>query len=307
MKFLQQTELEIRKPALQMIQDSFNFNRFIADSVFTKGLVKALKTQGSFYYPFDSLITVSRLYAPDSTFRIFTWQIERDPGHFRQRGAIQMNTKDGSLKLFPLFDGSDYSLNPNDSIRTFSNWIGAIYYGGIIKKTHNNKSYYTLLGYDDNDELTTKKWIEILTFAEDGTPRFGGRIFMYKQDILKPKQPVARFPLEFKKQGRARLTYDPEMDMIIFEHLISETNRPEDKYTLIPDGDYEGFRWVNGQWVHVEKVFDYQIDMRGVDPTIGNAPLPMPIRDKSGKLFEELEEEKANQPKPKEKTKKKKQ
>jgi hypothetical protein len=46
------------------------------------------------------------------------------------------------------------------------------------------------------------------------------------------------------------------MDMIVFDHLISESNEPQKKFTLIPDGDYEGFKWQNGKWVHVTKLFN---------------------------------------------------
>ena len=52
--------------------------RFVSDSQFIRMLVRTLKQPNSFYYPFDSLETISRLYAPDSTFRIFTWQFKKD-------------------------------------------------------------------------------------------------------------------------------------------------------------------------------------------------------------------------------------
>ena len=118
----------------QMIFDSFAENRFHYDSVFIRKLVQSLKTSYSFEYPFDSLTTVSRLYAPDSTFRIFTWQVQRDESYYHQEGAIQIKTKDGSLKLFPLFDVSDYTSTPADSVRTNKNWIGAIYYNILMKE-----------------------------------------------------------------------------------------------------------------------------------------------------------------------------
>lgn len=117
-----------------MIFDSFPENRFRYDSLFIRLFVKALKTPNSFEYTFDSLYTVSRLYAPDSSFRIFTWQLQKDESYYRQEGAIQMKTKDGSLQLFPLFDASDYTSMPADSIRTNRNWIGAIYYNIILKE-----------------------------------------------------------------------------------------------------------------------------------------------------------------------------
>ncbi|MGN6534086.1 MAG: hypothetical protein ACTHK0_20265 [Ginsengibacter sp.] len=261
-----------------MIFDEDPSKRFEADSIFIKMLVQALRIPGSFSYPFDSIKTVSKLYAPDSLFRVFTWQFQKDESYFRQRGAIQMKTKDGSLKLFPLFDVSDFTSEPTDSVRSNQSWIGAIYYK-IIMKSFKNKNYYTLLGYDDNDFSSTKKWIEVLTFDKDGTPVFGGQYFSYKEDSLKPAQPAYRFCLEYKKDARARLNYDPEMDMIIFDHLISESNNQSQKYTLIPDGDYEGFKWTNGKWTHINKVFDFKLKD-------GQAPMPAPIKDNQGRSDE---------------------
>jgi hypothetical protein len=251
--------------------------RFNADSVFIKTLVRALKTPHSFSYPFDSLKTVSKIYAPDSSFRIFTWQIEKDESYFRHYGAIQLHTKDGSLKLFPLYDESAYAIVPTDSVRTSKNWIGAIYYS-IAMKEYKGKKYYTLLGFDDNDFVTTKKWIEVLTFNDNNDqPVFGGRYFDYKEDSLKPAQPAYRFCLEYKKDARARMQYDPELDMIVFDHLLSESNEPNKKYTLIPDGDYEGFKWNNGKWVHIENVFEHQ------NLKEGQFPVPQPFYDDNGK------------------------
>ena len=162
--------------AKSMIYDSFVENRFHYDSIFIRQLVRSLKTPYSFEYPFDSVATVSRLYAPDSTFRIFTWQLQRDESYYRQEGAIQVRTKDGSLKLFPLFDMSDYASIPTDSVRTNKNWIGAIYYNMVVKE-FKGKKYYTLFGYDDNDFSTTRKWLEVLTFDANGQPVFGGNFF----------------------------------------------------------------------------------------------------------------------------------
>lgn len=48
--------------------------------------------------------------------------------------------------------------------------------------------------------------------------------------------------------------------MIVYDHLISESNEPDRKSTFIPDGDFEAFKWQNGQWVHMERVeFNYKL------------------------------------------------
>lgn len=261
-----------------MIRDETASERFVADSVFIRLLVKSLRTPYSFNYPYDSLETVSRLYAPDSTFRIFSWQFSRDDEQYRQRGAIQMRTTDGSLKLFPLLDMSDFTRAPQDSVRTGRNWIGAIYYS-VIMKSFNDKKYYTLLGFDDNNDRSTKKWIEVLSFDEAGNPVFGGPFFSIKSDDVKTTATPARFCLEYKKDGRARLNYDKDLDMIMYDHLVSESNEPDKVYTMVPDGDYQGFKWVNGKWSQVDKVFDYKLQD-------GQAPVPVPLKDAAGKSDE---------------------
>lgn len=266
-----------------MVFERYAARRFEADSMFIRELVHALKVPGSFHFPFDSLQNISRLYAPDSSFRILTWQFERDESFHRQRGAIQMNTPDGSLKLFPLIDMSDYTDNPYDSVRTNLNWVGAIYYK-IVLKTFNDRKFYTLIGLDDNNNNTTKKWIDVLTFDRTGSPRFGGRLFAYKNDDIKPKQPVSRFCLEYKKDARARLNYDESMDMIVFEHLVSLTGHTDRKSSLVPDGDFEGFKWNNGRWEYVEKIFDYKL-------ADGQAPMPAPLKYYDGKSNERMLDE----------------
>jgi hypothetical protein len=82
----------------------------------------------------------------------------------------------------------------------------------------------------------------------------------------------SRFWIEFKKNGNGRLLYDEEMGMIMYDHLISETNEPTKKFTYVPDGDYEAFKWVNGKWLHVEKVFTFKL----LD---GQAPVEKPLNE----------------------------
>lgn len=275
-QLLRQLEENMRNYAKDIVNARETGERAVADSIFTKALVQALKIPYSFSYPFDSLQTISRLYAPDSSFRIITWQVMKDFSYYRQKGAIQYHTKDGSLQLIPLYDNSPFTDNPVDSVRDNRQWIGAVYYN-IIQKTYNNKNYYTLIGYDENDARSTKKWIEVLTFDEQNRPLFGGRYFNYANDDLKPAQPVYRFCLEFKKEANARLNYDPDLDMITFAHLMSENGEPANRYTLIPLGSFEGFRWQNGKWVHVPVV-------KEADPRSAINP-PQPGAERRGDFF----------------------
>jgi hypothetical protein len=293
-------DLARKEDSLQVFADSMingttPAKRFRSDSNFVRLLVKSLKIKNSFNYPFDSLQTVSKLYAPDSTFRLLTWQLKKDDYMFIQKGAIQMRTKDGSLKLYPLFDASMFTSKPLDSVRTRNNWIGAIYYK-IIQKTHQGKNYYTLLGFDDYSVGSNRKWLEVLSFNDNGEPVFGGPFISFKEDTAK-RNTQYRFNIEYKKEARTTFNYNPELDMIIYDHLVSETQQPERMETYIPDGDFEGFKWKDGQWVHVNQVFDFKLKE-------GEFPVDEAIRDDQGKINENklLEQSLKNEEKGKKKT-----
>ena len=251
-------------------------DRLAADSIFTRKLVRALKTPNSFYYPFDSLITISKLYAPDSTFRIFTWNRIIHDNSIRQHGAIQMRTTDGSLKLFPLIDKSDIITNRWDTVANNHGWVGAVYYK-IIKKDLNGQPVYTLLGFDENSIRSNIKMIDILQF-KNGEPVFGAPIFSIADGQLVPKK-INRYVMEYKKDAGPRLNYDADLDLIMMEHLVSESNEPHKKYTLIGDGDYEAFKWLNGKWTYINKVF------HEVTPE-GKPPMPNQILDEQGNIDE---------------------
>lgn len=284
----------------RLIVDTLQESRMIADSFFTRTLVRALQIKNSFYYPFDSLLGISRLYAPDSTFRIFTWNMQYDYMYCRQKGAIQMRTADGSLKLLPLRDVSEFTGNAEDSVRSRSNWIGAMYYN-IIKTQYNGRNYYTLFGIDFNTALSSKKWMDVMYFNDRKEPVFGvPGIFDYSKDSI-PQKSRDRFSIEFKKGARVLVNYIPEENMILVDHLVSESDEPNNKWTYIPDGDNEAFKWENGKWMHIDKAFNFKVDMRGIDPYLGNPPVEDPLIDKKGNYNEKKLEEKNEKNKAKEK------
>jgi hypothetical protein len=267
--------------SFQIVNAPEAYQRFRADSFFIRLLVRTLKIPNSFYFPFDSLQSISRLYAPDSSFRIFTWQIKEDDYQYFQRGAIQMRTADGSLKLFPLHDYSTFTPKPADSVRGPNNWIGAIYYR-IIQKKYNGENFYTLLGFDDFTVNSNKKWMEVLTFNTQGQPVFGGPYFSFKNDsAAASKYKASRFYIEYKKEAVASFNYDTALNMIIYDHLISESEEPSRRETYVPDGDYEGFTWQNGQWLHVSKVFNTALQD-------GQFPTDKKILNDDGGINEEM-------------------
>lgn len=293
LKKLRAKEDTLKEYAEYIVTDSLTEDRMIADSAFTKVLVRALQVKNSFYYPFDSVLGIGKIYAPDTSFRIITWNLVFDDYYSRQRGAIQMRTADGSLKLFPLRDVSEFTSKPEDSVRNRNNWIGAMYYN-MVKTQHKNKNFYTLFGFDYNSAQSSMKWIEVLTFNERNEPVFGGPFFSYEQDSI-PKPPKYRYSIEFKKGARVLVNYIEELDMILVDHLISETDQPELAWTFVPDGDQEGYKWENGKWLHIDKVFTFKLQD-------GQAPIGDPLLDPKGNRNEQKLQEKSDKNKTKEKS-----
>lgn len=140
--------------------------------------------------------------------------------------------------------------------------------------------------------------MEILTFNEEGEPRFGGPYFSFKNDSVKQsKQIPVRFNIQYKKEAIATFNFDSDLDMIVFDELTSETEEPDKKDTFVPDGDFEGFKWQDGQWLHVPKVFNYSLKD-------GQFPQDEKILDEAGGANEQklMEQSEKNQQK-KQKTK----
>jgi len=238
-------------------------------------MVRALKVEGSFHFSFDSLQRISILTADDQSFRILNWVLPFADSTYRYYGTIQMNDPK-QLKLFPLFDYSALILKPADTVTNHEHWFGALYYRMLEVKSASGKPYYLLFGWDGNDSHSNKKLIEVLSFNSKKQPVFGASLFDFGS--YDPRNKIKRFILEYKETAQVSIHYDDELQMIIFDHLQPESPSTRDDYTTyIPDGTYEGFKWQNGKWHHVDNVFT---------STQKEPPFPDPVNfDKQKKLY----------------------
>jgi hypothetical protein len=250
---LSKKETELNRLVYSIVNDSTEKMRVASVVQFIPALVEALKLPDSFNYPFDSLRrNISILNSHDNSFRIFTWQLNRDKGGYRYYGAIQKNNL-AKLDLIPLFDYSDsltIKENFDERMATLESktWFGAVYYN-IIQKEVKGRTYYFLFGWDGNDLWSKKKLVDVLYFDE-GKPMFGAPLFELEDDKI-----VNRFIMEFRGDATVTLNYSSEEKMIIYDHLIAPEDRLADlQFTFIPDGSYSGFKWKKGKWRFVEKL-----------------------------------------------------
>ncbi|GDX52985.1 hypothetical protein LBMAG27_20320 [Bacteroidota bacterium] len=227
---------------------------------FIRTLVKALKVKNSFEYPFDSVKHINIMYPEDRSFRIFNWNVLKTTGVYRYYGAIQK--KSSQLKIWPLYDYSDYMKNPQDTITSSEKWFGMLYYQ--IKQ---EGKQYLLFGWDGNTLLSNKKIIDVLSFDKKGIPVFGSKIF--NTGTMEAPHYLARFIIEYKENAQVSMRFDNDLQMIIYDHLIPIAPKAEGMYSYyVPDGSYEAFELKKKKWTHVQSVFNSTQDQ---------PPFPEPI------------------------------
>lgn len=268
---LQQLEADMKDIAIAIAMAPEDSVKWKSNYVLIPKLVEALKVEGSFDYPFDSLLNIQIVSPDDQKFRVFSWQLALKNGMYRYFGAIQMNSKE--LKLYPLIDHTDTIQSPIDTILSPEWWYGMLYYN-VVQTKHKGTTYYTMLGYDGNDLWSHKKLIEPWVI-ENGKPKLGAPVFDLTEEYQpnSTEKPITRFIIEYKFDAKVRCNYSPEEDMIIFEHLVAQQDNAEDiGFARIPDGTYDAFKWENGQWKLYENIYD-------MAPQRKNPPVPKPVLD----------------------------
>ena len=217
--------------------------------IFIKTLVSALKLPNSFAFPFDSVVSISIMRSPDNQFRIFTWNLRTDDGHYRYYGAIQKNDPN-KLSLYPLFDNSAFIQNPQDTILTNDSWYGAHYYTIIVPKRWFSKNKkYVLLGWKGHNQNSQQKVIDVLSFAKNGSPIFGAANLKLKDKTQH------RIIFEYTTQAVMMLRSLSDKKWIVYDHLAAPNARSEGNFEVYgPDLSYDGLKYRRGKWILMEKI-----------------------------------------------------
>lgn len=209
-------------------------------------------------YQFDSLKEVSILTPKDKKFKLITWNLYKDDGTHAFFGYLLVNNskkiKKGFLKhetiesyeYFKLFDISVTVKNPETYIGQPSKWFGMLYYSLI-----ECDGYYTLLGYDPNDKLVRRKFIDVLYFKPDGSPVFGKDVFKF------PKKNPKRLMFEYSSDVSMSVKYNDKKNQIVYSHLA-----PRELGSILeglpqyygPDGSFDALTQKKDKWVTVEDV-----------------------------------------------------
>lgn len=238
-----------------LLTDSIKANRIEAERSFQDLLKETLAEENSFQFQFEALEAVSILYPSDSTFRIFTWQLYLDKNEYQYGGIIQLNNEKN--QVFPLTDASDdietYDLEYD--VLSPTDWYGALYFN-LHEFATPKGTQYLLFGFDGFQFFNKRKVVEALYFEEDGQPVFGAPAFA-KAETGYEASTKNRLYLEYSAEVAARLNYDPTLEMVIMDNLVSMRSPYKGVGNVnIPDGSYIGYQLKNGVWEYIEKVFN---------------------------------------------------
>lgn len=248
---------------MTILTDSLVENRIQASNTFKTILMQELKNQSDFSIAYDSLKSVSIETAPDSTFRIFTWQLFINDDEYKYEGIIQLNNLD--KELISLTDNSSEYMSVEFEQGDEDHWFGNICYKILPFESFEGEKSYLLFGLNTHSLMERKKIIDVLTINEDGVS-FGLSVFLKSEESRGHPPTKSRVIVDYFAGAAVKVNYDESKSQILFDHLIFKST-PYGEF-LIPDGSYEGYTFSEGYWKHVPKIYDHIYD---------EAPRPEPV------------------------------
>jgi hypothetical protein len=249
---LVKTESLLQKLFSQVYSDTLSDVAPVLDSI-NVVMRLALSETGSMEFPWDGLKQIGMVSSGDSKVRIFTWHVMFDPNHYRYFGFMQVGLKKGKVRLYELKDNDKAQRGTMKLDQSPEEWYGKLYYQ-ILTHRYKRKNYYTLLGMDFNDSRSTIKSVEVI-MLQRSEPRFAKELFFNGRDK------VDRVVLEYTDRVSISVRYDPELEMITYEHLVPLHPIYENNYEFYaPDGSFDGLEFSDGLWNYRK-----DIDARNMD------------------------------------------
>lgn len=249
----QEAELEILLDSLRAAKNDVAKNNWNAQ--FKKQLEQTLHEPTALTYTFTKLRTVGIINSPDNLVRVVSWNVEQDDQSQRYFAyVLKGDERKPEHKVIELVDNSFMLPARTDDVLEADNWYGALYYK-IIPVEKNNKTYYTLLGWDGNTTSSNIKLIDVLYFSGNSL-KLGAPLFKAGDDIRK------RVYMEHSEKTVMSLRWDEDQNRIMFDHLSPETPTMEGFYEYyVPDMSYDAYEFNGNKWMLVEDVIGVNKDV----------------------------------------------
>lgn len=230
----------------QMLNAKSEKDRIAAQEKLASAIDSVLNMHEGWEARLDTIRSISAIKPEDEAFWILTWNVPFDDGTYTFYGRIRLPNK-GKLTghTFTLIDQSSVIARPGTKTLRADEWFGALYYK-VIKTRHKKNTFYTLLGWDGNTAFSNKKLIDVLSFQQDGSIRFGAPIF---DDGKRVRHRVF---FEHAEKASMSLRYQEKTGLIIFDHLAPSQPSLEGQYEFYsPDFTTDAFRFEKGKWIFI--------------------------------------------------------
>ena len=206
---------------------------------------------------------ISIIRPPDNSFLLITWNIPKDDGSHTFFGYLlssraitrkkSLFRKETTLEFssYKLLDRSPTIRSPENHVGGPDKWFGMLYTAVIPCD-----GYFTLIGWDGNTRLTTRKFVDVLSFRTNGDPVFGKDVFRI------PRKNPRRYMFEYSSDVTMSVRYDERSNRIIYSHLASHRDDPllEGQYQFYgPDGSYDALVMRKDKW-EIEEDIDARND-----------------------------------------------
>lgn len=209
-------------------------------------------------------LPLSRVEAPDGSFRLITWNIPLTDGSHRYEGLLLARQRKLTA-LYELRDQTASITNPELAELGPERWLGALYYQ-VVPVRKGGRTWYTLLGWKGHSATETRKVIDVLSFRS-GKPRFGAPLF--GRGKLKEQRKLFAYAFNVSMM----LRHEAEQQRIVLDHLAPMRADLQGKGALMgPDLSFDAFVWDKGQWR-----YERDIDLR--DPKRDGKPFNAPPKD----------------------------
>lgn len=246
---------------------------------FKKAFGKVLDTEGAFAYPFSSLKSIGKIHSQDNLVRVITWNIQyEDLSHDYFSFIMKKDERRDRVYVTELQRQKQHFGMIRDESVNHENWYGALYYE-IIDVERRNRMYYTLLGYDANNQSSSIKLIDVLYFT-GSKPNFGYPFFDTKEGRAR------RVIFEHANKATMSLKYDPQREKIIFDHLTPESpGLKEFRSHYIPDMSYDAYNWDGKQWnleediIAINKKEAEKVELKAYDSKLDSV-VTIPVKKK---------------------------
>jgi len=244
-------------------------NRVLAGNQFAALFETEINKEGSFDNTLEDLKFISTQYSEDRSLRFISWQIKESDSKYSYKTYLQ--SAEGVLQEFT----NDSYISEDDTDKTYSrNWPAQLVYKIKDTKTANGKAYI-VFSMKQADTYNKVKVADVMTIA-DGTAEFGAPIFIKNADSERPRK-SNRVVIMFGADANVSLNYNPALEMIVHDNVIPQSGMmPGQGVSKYPDGSYQAYKYKEGNWNHIDKLYN---------EVMSEAPRPNPVTNKPGGVF----------------------